>query len=118
MAKVITKNKAKNIHRCGSCQNCGDCCILYVNGGYQRCVFYDLDNPKHCTIYDYRPDVCKDFPRGPFDTQYKSLCGFYFLDDRGEKVDGYMDERTRLRFAKFYSHKGDIGKKRNARPNK
>jgi len=85
------------IHRVGECQDCGDCCILYVDGNYKRCIFYNLKVDKHCTAYDARPQVCRDFPRAPIDVQDKPICGFRFLDDKGCVVDGYEDPRTRLR---------------------
>lgn len=85
------------IYRVGECLNCGDCCILYINGNYKRCMFYDLKAKKHCTAYDARPRVCKDFPRAPMDIQDKPLCGYWFIDDKGRVVDGYEDPRTRLR---------------------
>jgi Fe-S-cluster containining protein len=87
----------KTIIRIGKCVDCGDCCILYVNGNYKRCVFYDLTTPKHCMIYDGRPQVCKDFPRVPADLLDKPICGFEFVDEKGRKIDGYQDSRTRLR---------------------
>jgi len=60
-------------------------------------MWYSLTLPKHCTIYDIRPKVCRDFPRAPADLLDKPDCGFRFLDAQGRKIDGYQDPRTKLR---------------------
>lgn len=86
-----------SLHRIGRCQNCGDCCILYIDGQFKRCVWYTLYSEQHCTIYETRPQVCRDFPRGPADQLDKPLCGYSFVDDQGRCVDGYQDLRTQFR---------------------
>ena len=82
--------------RLGTCQNCGDCCILFVNGKYQRCGHYDVTAKLHCTIHSQRPKACRNFPRGPMDLETKRDCGFYFTDEKGWRVDGDMDKRVSL----------------------
>lgn len=88
------------IVRCGGCHDCGDCCILYVNDHYQRCQHYDVDREKHCTIHVKRPQTCRDFPRSPMDVANKPQCGYWFADERGHKMDGFMDLRVKLRRVK------------------
>jgi Fe-S-cluster containining protein len=91
---------AQQIYRCGECVNCGDCCILWVDGRYQRCMWYDMTKEKHCMIYKSRPQACRDFPRGPADQLDKPLCGYYFLDEKGRRVDAFQDRRVTLKLLK------------------
>ena len=71
----------------GKCSNCGNCCIPWLpitkkeykkikdyieqhnikpvplkegNNYYMDCCFHDREN-KRCTIYEVRPEVCKNF---------------------------------------------------------
>jgi len=77
-------------------------------------MFYDLKAEKHCTAYDVRPQVCKDYPRAPADLFDTPNCGFFFVDEKGRKIDGYMDRRTRLRLIRAINKL----KKQNVKENK
>lgn len=90
----------QTIYRVGQCNNCGDCCIIWHNGQYQRCKWYNLKAEQHCMIYDTRPQVCRDFPRSPLDLEDKPLCSYYFVDEKGRRIDAFMDKRVRLRLVK------------------
>ena len=98
--RSLQPSSKQPIFRVGTCQNCGDCCILWVKDHYERCRWYDLKTEKHCTMYGARPKVCRDFPRSPMDIVNKPLCGYYFVDAQGRVVDSYMDRRVTLRLVK------------------
>jgi len=88
------------LYRMGECKNCGDCCTLYINGQYKKCIHYDTDKERHCTIYKNRPQECRDFPRSPMELVNKPSCGYWFVDEAGNCVDGWMDKRVRLRLVR------------------
>jgi hypothetical protein len=96
----LQQSSNQQIYRVGTCQNCGDCCILWVTDHYERCRFYDLKAEQHCTIYETRPTVCRDFPRCAMDVVNKPLCGYSFVDEKGRIVDAYEDKRVTLRLVK------------------
>ena len=98
--RQLLKSPKQQIYRIGACQNCGDCCILWVKDHYERCRWYDLKAEQHCTNYEGRPKVCRDFPRCAMDVVNKPLCGFSFVDEKGRRIDAYQDGRVKLQLVK------------------
>jgi len=88
----------QHLMRVGECNNCGICCNLYdFNLGiYRLCEKFDGTKEKHCMIWNKRPKMCKEYPRGPMDIINKPECSYEFFDENGRKYDCYMDERVRL----------------------
>lgn len=94
---LVFKLRTFLVHRNGSCLNCGECCkTLFHNSQRSICQYFDGSTVKHCTIYGTRPKVCRDFPRNPMDQERLSNCGFWFTNEMGRIIDGYMDKRIRL----------------------
>jgi len=58
-------------------------------------MFYKDSAEGHCKIYLTRPDVCRKHPQEPRDTAKIDECGYRFVNEKGEKVDMYMQPETR-----------------------
>lgn len=98
------------ITRVGECNNCGVCCQLWRHPNaskdspfyaekahYGFCDHYNPDaTAGHCRIWNKRNQVCREFPRGPMDVLNKPQCSYMFFDEKGCRIDAYMDKRVRL----------------------
>ena len=74
--------------RCGKCQHCGACCKWKVARGLKMfqgrrdeqrewCPYY-MPELKRCSIYETRPEGCRDHPRTP--AEVFEGCGFSFKE--------------------------------------
>lgn len=92
--------KLTDLQRVGCCTGCGDCCLksgVTYNGTPQLvpckagCLAFYYTQPKHCQVYNNRPQACRDFPRNPWDLIGLKRCGFQFVDrNTGQPVDVYQ----------------------------
>jgi len=67
-------------NRGGSCNECAACCKLPT-----RCVFLkdNSDGSGRCTVYKYRPLVCRKFPRTEKQLALvKDKCSFFFYTNK------------------------------------
>jgi len=96
--------------RHGTCKMCGNCCHKSMSSPQMwsrmrqselgenvrettladRTVVledacYQLGEDNRCEIYDTRPEICRQFPRGPCDLI--AGCGYYFLEFCGVNDD-------------------------------
>lgn len=65
-------------HLVGGCKNCGASCQILL-----RCPFWNSDT-RLCSVYEYRPKVCRMFPITPSDLRDRASaaqleCGYTFL---------------------------------------
>jgi len=76
------------VYRVGECNNCGACCYFtFPNGRGVICPNYSTKSDLHCTIYDKRPQACRDFPANPESLQWvKKWCSIQFVDEQGKIV--------------------------------
>jgi len=77
--RTLTSLLPVDKNREGSCNNCGDCCKLPT-----RCHFLveDENGESQCSIYAFRPLVCRKYPRIESEFITTERCGYNF-----KKVD-------------------------------
>lgn len=89
IAEKIALSKLLYIRK-GECKRCGSCCsYIDKEGKKQPCKYlsFDKDGLAICSIYETRPNRCRDFPPKPDVTHKHPECGYYFEIDTSLKYD-------------------------------
>ena len=73
LTSVLPVDKSRE----GTCNGCGDCCKIP-----NKCVFL-VENEKgegHCSIYSFRPLVCRKYPRTENENVTPENCSYTFVN--------------------------------------